>query len=266
MVVPCGSRSCDPDDQVDPVGASGRAEPRRGRAGHDDGLLDEPRVPGPSPSQIRPLSIHRRCPGDERLGEHHQLGAQVDGLGDELLHASHRGVAVEQHVRRLDGRHGEAAGHRVPDSTCSSQGPTNPSPVSYSREGELDVLPDLLPLVLGTPDSIWWRAPNDSRSNRTQSAAEGSRKRCTEGLDVDVPEAGRDQGVASRGGVAETEGAGLAGQRVRRGRRAWRIKPTGTEKKALRSRRRVDDGREPASLTEAGADAEQGAAPGRGSR
>ena len=201
------------------MGASGRAEPRRRRAGHDDGLLDQPRVPGsvavPDPPAVHP----QRRPGDERLGEHHQLGAQVDGLGDQLLHAGHRGVAVEQHVRRLHGRHGEPAGHRVPDSTCSSQGPTNPSPVSYSRRASSMSAQTCARSSSGTPDSIWWRAPNDSRSNRTQSAAEGSRKGA---LRVRTSTSRKPAATrASRAAAGSPRLKGRAGRAAaRRGRRA----------------------------------------------
>ena len=102
---------------------------------------------------------------------------------------------------------------RVPDSAAISSH-------AASRSGS------------GSPASIWWSAPNDSRSNRTHSAAVGSRTGEATVSTVTSRHPARVSACSAAPGLPRLNGPGWPGAGGGNCAR-HRMIPTGTEKKPL---------------------------------
>ena len=90
-----------PDHQVRAGLASGGGEGVGDRAGHNDGLVDQQRVPIAVAVPDRHGVDPDRIAGDEHLGEHHDPGPFGGGLMQQLDRLVHTGLLIHQDVSRL---------------------------------------------------------------------------------------------------------------------------------------------------------------------
>ena len=135
-----------PDHQVGTRTPGGGPERLGDRSRHDDGLVDEHRVPlavtGPDRLGVDP----DRRSGNERLGQHHDLGPGLGGGVQQRDRLVQTGLLVHQDVGRLHGGDCHGSHARVPLG-----GSQEKVPPALRRMRQLEDLPRLRGVSPGGP-------------------------------------------------------------------------------------------------------------------